>query len=61
MSERTWEERQVAKKLREFVEELIATEGYRRRDLDWLESLAYHLEGDENALKRMNVGRLVGL
>lgn len=61
MSERTWEERQVAKKLSEFVEELIATVGYRRRDLDWLESLACHLEGDENALKRMNVGRLVGL
>jgi hypothetical protein len=64
MSERTWEERQVAKKLREFVDGLTEPGPkytYRREELGWLESLACHLESDEDALKRMNVGRLVGL
>lgn len=55
MSERTWEERQAAKKLREFVGELTEPGPkytYRRKELGWLESLACHLEGDEDALLR---------
>ncbi len=41
MSERTWEERQAAKKLREFVGELTEPGPkytYRRKELGWLES-----------------------